>query len=255
MTETATLPALDARTTVGGFQPFFEAVNGLVDEAKFRFDADGLSVTAVDPANVGMVNAHLSAEAFTEYDAEEGVVGLATEKVSDLLDTADERNPLRLTRTGEKELTFTVDGFEYAKGCIKPGSIRKEPDIPRHLDLPATVRFDAGLFKRAVKRCDIAADHVGMAVDPDGPVFRMVTEGSTDTATLEVDTGRATFESVGEANSIYSLDYLKDMADSIPENTEVVLLVGEEYPLFIEYGYEGAAVEYLLAPRIGGVDD
>ncbi|PSQ23892.1 DNA polymerase sliding clamp, partial [Halobacteriales archaeon QS_9_67_17] len=50
-----------------------DSVSVLVDECKIRLEEEGLSIRAVDPANVGMVDLSLSAAAFESYETDGGV--------------------------------------------------------------------------------------------------------------------------------------------------------------------------------------
>ncbi|MBX8638081.1 MAG: DNA polymerase sliding clamp, partial [Thermoplasmata archaeon] len=58
-----------------------EVVSTLVDEAKFNIDADGISLKAVDPAHVAMVELTLTKEAFEGYEGEECELGIDLEKL------------------------------------------------------------------------------------------------------------------------------------------------------------------------------
>ena len=57
-----------------------DVVSTLIDEAKFKIDANGISLKAVDPAHVAMIDLHLDKAAFEQYSASEtelGIEGLA----------------------------------------------------------------------------------------------------------------------------------------------------------------------------------
>jgi len=56
----------------------------------------------------------------------------------------------------------------------------------------------------------------------------------------------------GPANSLFSLDYLKDMNRAIPSDAEVTVELGDEFPVKLHYDFaEGlGAVTFMLAPRI-----
>ena len=56
----------------------------------------------------------------------------------------------------------------------------------------------------------------------------------------------------GEARSLFSLDYLKDMNKAIPKDAEVELELGDEYPVKLHFDIAEAQghVTYMLAPRI-----
>jgi len=74
-------------------------VTTLVDEAKIRVNENGVTIKAVDPANVGMVEMHLDRDAFerletgveNDPDTDEVVLGVNLNNfTSQLKDIADE---------------------------------------------------------------------------------------------------------------------------------------------------------------------
>ena len=65
-----------------------ESISTLVDEARFRLTPQGLSVKAVDPANVAMVSFELSKDAFESFEATEGELGIDLTKLIGVLEMA-----------------------------------------------------------------------------------------------------------------------------------------------------------------------
>ena len=57
-----------------------DVISTLVDEAKFNVDADGISLKAVDPAHVAMVEMSLGKQAFEEFAGEDTELGIDLEK-------------------------------------------------------------------------------------------------------------------------------------------------------------------------------
>ena len=49
-----------------------ESVSSIVDEAKLNLTPDGLTIRAVDPANVAMVSLTIKSSAFEEFTATDG---------------------------------------------------------------------------------------------------------------------------------------------------------------------------------------
>ncbi|MFB6128811.1 MAG: DNA polymerase sliding clamp, partial [Halorhabdus sp.] len=139
----------------------------------------------------------------------------------------------------------------YTLALIDPDSIRAEPDIP-DLDLPARVVLEGADLDRAVRAADMVSDHVALLVDADDEVFRVHAEGDTDDVDLELERDDLIDLEVGDADSLFSLDYLKDLNKAIPKDAEVELLLGESFPAKIKFEYaDGAAsVTQMLAPRI-----
>ncbi|WP_435348374.1 DNA polymerase sliding clamp [Haloarchaeobius sp. HRN-SO-5] len=229
-----------------------DSVSVLVDECKIHLNEDGLEIRAVDPASVGMVDLRLSADAFESYEATGGVIGVNLSRLEDIASMADSDQLVELELDEEtRKLHIQIDGLEYTLALIDPDSIRQEPDIPE-LDLSAEVTIEGRDVNRAVKASDMVSDHIALGVDADDELFYVDAEGDTDDVHLELDTEDLIDLQAGDAHSLFSLDYLKDMNKAIPSDAEVTLELGEEFPLKIHFDIaEGqGSVLFVLAPRI-----
>jgi len=229
-----------------------DSVSVLVDECKVRLDEEGLTIRAVDPANVGMVDLSLSAEAFESYEADGGVIGVNLSRLEEFAGMADADQLVQLELDEEtRKLHVTIDGLEGTLALIDPDSIRQEPDIP-DLDLPATVVVEGRDIDRAVKAADMVSDHIALGVDADEEHFYVDAAGDTDDVHLELTQDDLIDLVAGDAESLFSLDYLKDMNKAIPKDAEVTMELGEEFPVKLHFDIaEGnGQVTYMLAPRI-----
>jgi len=229
-----------------------DSVSVLVDECKINLNEDGLAIRAVDPANVGMVDLTLDVEAFESYETDGGVIGVNLARLEDFVGMADSDQLVQLELDEEtRKLHVRIDGLEGTLALIDPESIRKEPDIP-DLDLPATIVVEGRDIDRAVKAADMVSDHIALGVDPDEEVFYVDAAGDTDDVHLELTREDLIDLVAGEARSLFSLDYLKDMNKAIPKDAEVEIELGEEFPVKLHFDIaEGKGqVTYMLAPRI-----
>ncbi|NIS33632.1 MAG: DNA polymerase sliding clamp [Actinobacteria bacterium] len=239
---------VDAET----LQEALDSVSVLVDECKIHLNEDGLAIRAVDPANVGMVDLELAAEAFESYEADGGLIGVNLSRLEDIAKMANAGQLVQLELDEEtRKLHIHTDGLEYTLALIDPDSIRKEPDLP-DLDLPARIVLEGAHIDRAVKAADMVSDHIALGVDEDDETFYVDAEGDTDDVHFELARADLIDLEAGAARSLFSLDYLKDMNKAIPKNGEVTVDLGEEFP--VEMAFEIAEgqghVTYLLAPRI-----
>ena len=229
-----------------------DSVSVLVDECKIHLDEDGFSVRAVDPANVGMVDLALSAEAFESYEADGGLIGVNLSRLEDIVGMADAGQLVNLELDEQtRKLHVHIDGLEYTLALIDPDSIRQEPDIP-DLDLPAEIVVEGRDIDRAVTAADMVSDHIALGVDEEANHFYIDAEGDTDDVNLELDEEDLLALQAGDARSLFSLDYLKDMDKAIPKDGEVTIELGEEFPVKMHFEIaEGMGqVTYMLAPRI-----
>ena len=227
-----------------------ETLSVLVDEARFRISTEGLSVRAVDPANVAMVSFELTASDFDDFAADDCEIGMDLTKINDILGVAEknEKATLELDELSQR-MSIHIGGFSYTLSLLDPSTIRAEPRIPQ-LELPAEVVLNGKELQKAVKAAEKISDHMSLGVDED--IFYMEAEGDTDKVRLEMPREQLIDLKSGEARSLFSLDYLSDIVKPASKSNEVTLELGRDYPIRISFTIaEGAGkISYLLAPRI-----
>jgi proliferating cell nuclear antigen len=236
----------------GTLEAALDSVSVLVEECKIRLENEGLTIRAVDPANVGMVDLTLDATAFESYETNGGVIGVNLTRLEEFAGMADSDQLVQLELDEEtRRLHVRIDGLEGTLALIDPDSIRQEPDIP-DLDLPATVVLEGRDIDRAVRAADMVSDHIALGVDADEELFYVDAEGDTDDVHFELGVEDLIRLEPGDAHSLFSLDYLKEMNRAIPKDAEVTLELGEEFPvkLHFEIAEGGGHITYMLAPRI-----
>jgi len=234
------------------FGDALDSVSVLVDECKIRLNEEELAIRAVDPANVGMVDLTLEAAAFESYEADGGVIGVNLNRLEDIVGMASADDLVHLELDEEtRKLHIRMDGLSYTLALIDPDSIRQEPDIP-DLDLPAQIVVEGNQLDRGITAADMVSDHIRLRVDDVDEAFYIQAEGDTDDVDFEMDREDLIDLQVGPADSLFSLDYLKDMNKAIPGDAEVTVELGEEFPVKLHYELaEGLGnVTYMLAPRI-----
>ncbi|CDK40217.1 DNA polymerase sliding clamp protein PCNA [Halorubrum sp. DM2] len=234
------------------FQDALDSVSVLVDECKIRLNEEELSIRAVDPANVGMVDLTLEAAAFESYEADGGVIGVNLARLEDIAGMANSGDLIHLELDEEtRKLHIEIDGLSYTLALIDPDSIRQEPDIP-DLDLASEIVVEGAQLDRGITAADMVSDHIRLRVDESDEAFYIEAEGDTDDVNLKLDREDLIALTAGAADSLFSLDYLKDMNKAIPSDAEVTVELGEEFPVKLHYGFaEGLGnVTFMLAPRI-----
>src|SRR5659263_11599 len=227
-----------------------ESISTLVDEARFRLTPQGLSVKAVDPANVAMVSFELSKDAFESFEATEGELGIDLTKLIGVMEMADKNDTIELELDeASHKLIVRMRGLAYTMSLLDPSSIRKEPKVPT-LDLPAHIVIRGEDIKRAVKAAEKVSDYMSMGVK--GDTFFMEAQGDTDSVLVELGKDQLIDLQGTDAKSLFSLDYLSDMSKILGKSNEVTIDLGEDVHLririIIAQGH--GEVSYMLAPRV-----
>ncbi|MEW5936811.1 MAG: proliferating cell nuclear antigen (pcna) [Candidatus Thermoplasmatota archaeon] len=227
-----------------------DVVSTLVDEAKFTVSKKEITVKAVDPAHVAMVDLKLDKEAFEEYKADDTELGMSLDKLKEVL---------RLTRAGD---VITIEHDEEKNRIVfKVGNVTRrmalvdtagmsDPKVP-NLNLPVNVRISTEELRQGIRASETISDHVAFLATSDG--FRIVSEGDTDSMDLYLP--REMLEELDckdGVRSLYPLDYFSSMVKAISTAPSVMMLMGNDYPVKIEFtiAHGKGDARYLLAPRI-----
>ena len=233
------------------FKDAIEAVSTLVDEAKFRLNKDGMTARAVDPANVAMVAFDLNAKAFDLFEATESEIGIDLVRFMDILGMASKDDRLELNLNEEtRKLEIRTGGLAYTLSLLDPSSIRKEPKMP-NLELPAKIVLNGTELRRAVKAAEKVSDHMALGVQD--KTFYVEAEGDLDKVRLDIpESSLISIQASSNVRSLFSLDYLNDLAKSLGKAEKVNIDLGTDYPVKFTFNIAGGngTVTYLLAPRI-----
>jgi proliferating cell nuclear antigen len=232
-----------------------DALTPLVNECKMHFNDGGVTVRAVDAANVAMVDAHLSAAAFESYESPGAVTqGVNLDAMSDRISVGGGSDLVNLSLDMEsRKLNIDVDNIQQAMALIDPDAIRQEPDLP-DLDLPNDAVLEGAQLDAAVSAVDMVSDHVDVVGDVAGGTVEFVGRGDTDETVVTYGPEDAIDVSgvVEDTKSIYSLEFIEAFVDPIPSDADVTLSFGDEFPLWLEWSaLEGEfTVTQMVAPRI-----
>jgi len=234
------------------FKEAVDAIAALVSECRLHISAEGMRTRAVDTANVAMVSLELAPSAFEAFEASERALGIDITKLKNIIGMVNRGEKLMLSIPADSQrLNLAFQSYQYSLTLLDPNTIRKDPNAPT-LELPGQVVLDGAKLTNAIKAAAVVSDKIALGIDPEARVFFMEAEGDTDNIRLEL--GEAELHSLTEvkARSLFSLDYLKDMAKTMGRAERIEISIGVDHPVRFTFEIAGGAgkVIYLLAPRI-----
>lgn len=226
-----------------------EVISTLVDEAKFSISDEGISVKAVDPAHVAMVNLKLGKDAFEEYEATEMELGIDITKFKDVLGLAKANDIISIRHDEERNrLVINIENITRQMALVDTAGM-SDSKVPT-LDLPVKVVVRTQELKQGIKASKSISDHITLITTPNG--FELISEGDTDSVNLKLPKDLLEeLECEEKVKSMFSLDYFSNMIQSI--NSELLTLnLGSDYPIKLEFEIAdgNGSVNFLLAPRI-----
>ena len=235
-----------------------DAASVVVDECIVDVSPDGLAITAIDAATVGMADLDLDADAFDSYDATTLRFGVALDRLQDVLALAASDDLVELAvDTATRTLHVHIDELAYQLALLDPDTVRSPPDtVAIAADLDATVTVDGHVLTRAIDAADMVADtlELGLDLDPDPDRFYAHADGDADTVDFERHADDCHAVDPAPAGSLFSVDYLTALTPVLPADAPVDVHLDEDAP--VAFGYDVAdghgRVQLLVAPRLSG---
>lgn len=227
-----------------------DVTSPLVNEVKFNITSDAVSLRAVDPAHVAMVDLGVKDKAFEEYEAEEIELGIDVDKLSSIMRLASSGDMVSLDYDEDtNRLVVKIGNLVRRMGLIDTAGM-PDPKMP-DLDLPAKVVLEASEISQGVRASESVSDHLALSVDKDS--FELSAKGDTDTVDLKLPKDLLLeLEAAGKCKSLFSIDYFSNMIKPISSDEPITMMLGNDNPIKVEFDIadEKGHVTYLLAPRI-----
>jgi len=155
----------------------------LVSEVKFNITSKGISLRAVDPAHVAMVDLEVEKKAFEEYKASEMELGIDMDKLGGIMRLSSSGDMVSLEYDETANRLIVRIGNLVRKMALIDTAGMPDPKMP-NLDLPAKVVLKASEISRGVRASEAVSDHLAISVTKDN--FELFAEGDTDTVNLKL---------------------------------------------------------------------
>jgi proliferating cell nuclear antigen len=226
----------------------------ITEEIKISCNTDGIELKLVDPAHVAMVKINIPINAFVRYELPNGPLefGIDVIKILDVL-----KIKAGTTVTMDFDKSKLVGGLTIKTGKITKGLLpddisgMRKPKFPK-LDLPTITELKTEDMTDSIKLMEQITDHVQILVNDDG--ITMTAKGETSQGEYKIEKTDCTLNHAPgiEVKSLYSLDYLKSMIKTITtiKTKDIILNMGDDYPMKIDGIAGPIQYSFLLAPRI-----
>jgi proliferating cell nuclear antigen len=227
-----------------------EVTSPLVSEVKFNINSKGISLRAVDPAHVAMINLEIAGKAFEEFKADDTELGIDMDKLAGIMRLSTPGDIVFLDYDDKANRLIIKIGNLVRKMSLIDTAGMPDPKMPS-LDLPAKAVIKASEISRGVRASEAVSDHLAVTVNKDN--FEIFAEGDTDTVNLKLPKELLVeLKSSGKFKSLFSIDYFSNMIKPVKSDDNVTIYLGNDNPVRVEFDIanKNGHVNYLLAPRI-----
>lgn len=220
-------------------------LSDLVTEAKLRFDQQGMSIVAIDPANVALVSFKLPKESFSQFEADNDILGISLESLRSVLRRTKPGSSLVL-QTDENKLKIEIHDKIKRTFSLALIDIEAEDKTVPNLDFSAKIQMNCVDFAEAIEDCSVVADSCSFIAEPAKFIIEAKglnsarSEFSSDEVTLQAE----------NAKSKFSLEYMNKFIKAARLSENVVINLANDYPLKLEFKTEKLEMIFILAPRV-----
>jgi len=246
-----------ARMTISirNLKEIADLLNTVVNEAKFKLDANGLSVKAVDPAHVAMISIDVPREMFLDFQVEgEDEISLDIEKLKSIIRLANSTDSVTMIKEKEK-LKFEINNITKSVSLLDNNTVFT-PRVPQ-IASESYVVLSKSELERGLKAAEDVSDSIKFLLSPDDFKARSISDSEESELILtremlkEIKCGTP-------VKSSYPLEYLLKLIKSLSSAEDLKLGFKDDYPLTIEFTFgssksgEARAISgsFLLAPRM-----
>ena len=227
-----------------------DVTSPLVNEVKFNITPKGISLRAVDPAHVAMVDLTVKDKAFEEFKATEMELGIDMDKLAGIMRLSTSGDMVSLDYDEDtNRLVVKIGNLVRKMGLIDTAGM-PDPKMP-NLNLPAKVVLKASELSQGVRASEAVSDHLALTVNKDN--FELFAEGDTDTVNLKLPKDLVVDLSTNsKCKSLFSIDYFSNMIKPVKGEDPITIMIGNDNPIKVEFDIaeKKGHVTYLLAPRI-----
>lgn len=222
-----------------------ELISELVTEVKFKLDESGMSVIAIDPANVAMVRFFLKKEAFSQFDVQQEILGINLDDLKKILKRSGTKSSLILKRE-ENKLGIEIQDRIKRNFTLNLIEIEKEDKEMPNLEFSSKVEMNSVDLIDAVEDCSVVADACSFIIESGKFVLEAKnlnsarSEFSGDEAAIEAE----------DCKSRYSLEYLQKFIKGSKLCEKTSLNFANDHPLKMDLRVDEMEINFILAPRV-----
>lgn len=228
-----------------------DLISELVTEVRVKVNEFGLSITAMDPANVSLVFFRLPRSAFTVYESSSEVLGVNLDNLKKVLRRCGAKSTLVIEKKDENVLYFTIEDRIRRNFSMSLIDVESEDKSMPNLEYSSRVILNSADFIASIEDCAVIADACSLMVH-DGK-FIIETKSNLDSARSEFSSDEAEIQAEN-CKARYSLEYLQKFIKGSKLSEKTTLNFGSDHPLRMDIKSDHMELSFLLAPRVE-VDD
>lgn len=222
-----------------------EIISELVTEVRIKFNEYGMSINAIDPANVAMLSFKLPKSSFSQYESGNEVLGINLDNLKQILKRCSSVSSLILEN---KENLLSIQIQDRIKRSFTLNLIEiehEEKDFPE-LEYSSKIEINSIDLVASIDDCAVVSDACSFVIKENKFIIEAKglnsarSEFSSDEAKIEAE----------DCKSRYSLEYLQKFMKGARLCEKSILQFANDHPLKLDFKRDNMELIFLLAPRV-----
>jgi proliferating cell nuclear antigen len=222
-----------------------EVISELVIEVRIKVNDFGLSINAIDPANVAMVGFKMPKSVFSEFESGKETLGVNLENLKRILRRCGAGSSLVMEKK-ENMLNLQVQDKirrDFNLGLIEIESEDKE--MPQ-LEFSSQVELDSADLISVIEDCAVVDDACSFIIK-DGKFI--IEAKNINSARIEFSSDEALIEAEN-CKARYSLEYLQKFMKAAKLCTRTRIKFANDHPMKMDFRTDSFELGFILAPRV-----
>lgn len=206
-----------------------DVISELVTEVRIKVNEFGMSITAIDPANVAMLRFKLPKSAFSQFETEDEVLGINLDSLKKILRRSGSSTPIVLEK---KENCLEIQIQDRIKRNFSLNLIEiesQEKEMPT-LEYSSKVEINSPDLISSIEDCSVVSDACSFIINNDEFIIESKGINSARSA-FSKDEVKIDAEN---CKSKYSLEYLQKFMKGAKISEKTILNFANDHPLKME---------------------
>jgi len=228
------------------FSNLINIISELVTEVRLKITKEGMSLVALDPANVAMVHFSMPAELFSKFEVEKDeVLGVNLDNLNAVLRRCGMGSSLTLARE-ENTLKLSIHDKIKRDFTLALISIEGEDRELPTWEFKSVIKMDAQHFVEVVEDCLVVSDACTFMTEPN----KFVVEArGLNTARVEFSSDEIEIYS-DVSTARFSLEYLAKFIRGAKIANKVEINFSDNHPMRLNFPSGKVMLSFVLAPRV-----
>lgn len=222
-----------------------EIISELVTDVRIKVNEFGMSITAIDPANVAMIGFKLPRSSFSQFETGNEVLGVNLDNLKQILRRCSSGSFLIMEK---KENLLEIQIHDRIKRNFKLNLIeieREEKEMP-NLEFSSKVELNSVDLISSIEDCAVVADACSFIIEDK----KFIIEGKGLNSARSEFSGDEAQIQAENCKARYSLEYLQKFMKAAKLCEKTILNFANDHPLKINFKTEHIELNFILAPRV-----